>query len=167
MSTAFLEDKENIPNRSSNLSTPSVIPFAATMPSKRDAIQVEVEHKVTCECCYDDCNFDDMVSCSEGTHLFCGNCVSEYAKEQLFGNNRSDFRCMGSATCEGIYSDAMMKKALSPRLLENVEKHAYRENLLKFKIDSLWYVIETVLQELHRFELRGLSNSFPLHQDLP
>lgn len=36
----------------------------------------------------------------------------------------------------------MMEKALSPRLLKNADKHAYRAELLKCGMESLWYVIE-------------------------
>ena len=98
-----------------------------------------MEYEITCECCYGDHPFEAMVQCDEGAHLFCMSCVKEYIREQLYGNNRSVFPCMSSDGCTASFSSrAMFQKALSPKLLQNVEEHAYRAELSKANVEGLW-----------------------------
>ena len=120
------------------MATPSKIPSTAALAFPTNSPIPQVENELTCECCYGDYPFEDMVSCSEGNHLFCGNCVKDYAKEQLYGNDRSEFKCMSSDGCIGWYTDGMMKKALSPRTMANVEKHAFRREVMMNGSDNLW-----------------------------
>lgn len=103
------------------------------------------EPEVECECCFDDCNFEDMVSCNHG-HLFCTGCMTNYVNEQLFGKNRSELKCLSSEEgCDAGFSDVMLQKALSPSLCTKVNEHIYRSEVAKAHDDDLWYVLVSQL----------------------
>ncbi|CAB9503516.1 protein ligase RNF216 [Seminavis robusta] len=93
----------------------------------------------TCQCCFCDYSFDEMVACSEATHFFCKQCVSGYAKEELYGNDRSGLTCMSSDGCQGTYQAEMLEKALSPKTMKNMAEHSYRTEVGKSEMeDDIW-----------------------------
>ena len=41
--------------------------------------------KLECQCCYADHDFEDMVSCRLGGHLFCATCLQRHTEQRVFG----------------------------------------------------------------------------------
>jgi hypothetical protein len=91
-----------------------------------------------CECCFDHFPYDEMVACSEGTHLFCRACVDSHVKEQLFGNDRSSLICMSTDGCTGTYSSQVLEKALSPRTHRTFSQHCGRTEVQKCGMEDIW-----------------------------
>lgn len=125
--------------------TPTKDPLAvdlsvARMIASQPSPPRPVEFQITCECCYGDYSFEEMAQCDDG-HLFCKTCVQQYVREQFYGNNRSDFPCMSGDGCAADFSlRATLENVLSPKLLKNIEDHAFRSSVAKAKVDGLWQV---------------------------
>lgn len=107
-----------------------------TMPSppgsgikgRRKVAQLE------CQCCYVEYEYEVMVSCRKGGHLFCKTCLQKHTEQRVFGlgnfgnkpsstNGKStsskalEILCM-SAGCESGFNEGQLKKALSEKVLK-------------------------------------------------
>ena len=138
--------KENV-NPNSNRSGGSIPPFetpvkaivavAALHPSPHKS-PAPAEAEIECECCFGEYPFEGMAQCDSGDHLFCQTCVRDYVREQLFGQDRSDFPCMSSDSCIASFSNTVLEQALSPRLFKKVAEHTFRTEVSGAKMDDLW-----------------------------
>jgi hypothetical protein len=91
---------------------------------------------ISCECCFDDCTFEQLCSCSTGDHLFCKGCIEMYISEGVFGQGNlrgvSPIACMNSSSdCQGIFPRHFLEATLST----NVWK-AYDQSLTKEEISQ-------------------------------
>ncbi|ORE06621.1 hypothetical protein BCV72DRAFT_227974 [Rhizopus microsporus var. microsporus] len=72
---------------------------------------------ITCDCCFGDYTFEELLFCSEGKHAFCHECVSRYITEGLFGQGalraRSWIDCIASSdACSGCLPARTLKQVL-------------------------------------------------------
>ncbi|XP_053381969.1 uncharacterized protein LOC123563992 [Mercenaria mercenaria] len=65
---------------------------------------------IECGCCFGEYPFEQMVQCYEG-HLFCENCLRQYAKESVFGQGKADLICM-TELCDSAFPKSQLMKAL-------------------------------------------------------
>ncbi|RCH82248.1 hypothetical protein CU098_004045, partial [Rhizopus stolonifer] len=85
---------------------------------------------ITCDCCYSDESFEQLVFCSEGQHAFCHRCVTHYMSEGLFGQGtlRSQPRihCISMDECTGYFGQNTLRHLLSDDIWK-----AYESSLLE------------------------------------
>jgi TRIAD3 protein (E3 ubiquitin-protein ligase RNF216) len=56
------------------------------------------------------------MQCPDG-HLFCANCISQYAATQLGAHNPS-LVCMDSSDCNLAFPESELRRVLTPKLME-------------------------------------------------
>jgi hypothetical protein len=89
---------------------------------------------ISCECCFDDCTFEQLCSCSTGEHLFCKDCIERYISEGIFGQGNlrgvAPIACMNSSSdCDGIFSRHVLEVTLSSHIWK-----AYDQSLTKEEV---------------------------------
>ncbi|CAD5123798.1 DgyrCDS12109 [Dimorphilus gyrociliatus] len=91
---------------------------------------------VECGCCFSDIAFRDMIQCADG-HLFCKDCLRNYAKEAIFGGGgQSILQCM-NAECDCQFPHQLLQTTLDQKTLEKMDERQFLENITKAKISNL------------------------------
>lgn len=90
---------------------------------------------VECMCCCDTNEFSQMVACEEGAHLFCEECLNNYAKHQVFssGNLGMDKKTKKPALalqclygdCAAGFDRTFLERALDKKTLEKHDEIAF------------------------------------------
>lgn len=90
---------------------------------------------VECMCCCDTNEFSQMVSCTEGAHLFCEDCINNYAKSQVFGSGNLGMDkktktpalalqcCYGD--CTATFDRTFLERALDRQTLQKYDEIAF------------------------------------------
>ena len=90
-----------------------------------------------CGCCFDDVPVEATVHCQAG-HVFCGMCVQRYAEEQLFGNGKTQMRCMHmSGTCKEIFAESQLLRAIPPKTMKKYDEARAKEALALASVSDL------------------------------
>ncbi|KAG2172353.1 hypothetical protein INT43_004895 [Umbelopsis isabellina] len=89
---------------------------------------------IPCECCFDDCTFESLYSCSTGDHLFCQECIQRFISEGIFGQGNlrgvSPIACMNSSSdCEGIFTRQTLEAALTTNVWKTYEQSLTNEEI--------------------------------------
>ncbi|KAI7853059.1 hypothetical protein BDC45DRAFT_545755 [Circinella umbellata] len=144
---------------------------ALDIQSKEDAkIALEInEHEydelITCQCCYGDYVIEQLTFCSEGTHVFCHECIQHYISEGLFGQGSlrgaARIPCISMENdCDGCFQhDILEKIVLSQDIWSAYQKSIFEENLRHSKtarcsacgyceLDESTLPLDTALQRL-------------------
>jgi hypothetical protein len=107
--------------------------------------------KLECQCCFAEHNFEDMVSCRLGGHLFCVTCLQRHTEQRVFGVGNFGVRpdavanaivgangarrgrptskaleilCMAS-DCTSGFREEQLRRALSEKLLKKYNELQY------------------------------------------
>lgn len=95
----------------------------------------EEGQKIECGCCYGEATFEDMIQCLDG-HLFCIDCLRNYAKEAVFGQGKAMLSCMTSE-CDSTFPMSQLKNTLSSNILSKYEDRLTEESLCLAEMDDL------------------------------
>lgn len=88
---------------------------------------------IECACCFDSFPLDDMCQCRDEGHLFCFECMSNYANNQIFGSGNlgvvdeitkrpaMELKCF-SSKCRSGFSREMLEKGLPRQTLEKYDE---------------------------------------------
>jgi TRIAD3 protein (E3 ubiquitin-protein ligase RNF216) len=95
----------------------------------------EEGQKIECGCCYGEATFEDMIQCLDG-HLFCVDCLRNYAKEAVFGQGKATLSCMTS-DCDSTFPMSQLKKTLTSNILSKYEDRLTEESLCLAEMDDL------------------------------
>ena len=95
----------------------------------------EEGQKIECGCCFGEVVFEEMVQCLDG-HLFCVDCLKNYAKEAVYGSGKATLSCMTS-DCETTFPISQLKKALPTHILIKYEDRLQEESLLLAEMEDL------------------------------
>ncbi|KAF5310761.1 hypothetical protein D9619_007644 [Psilocybe cf. subviscida] len=87
---------------------------------QEDPVEEDQGGDIECGCCFGEYTFDKMVQCPDG-HLFCANCISQYAATQLGAHNPS-LVCMDSSECKLAFPESELRRVLTPKLMELYER---------------------------------------------
>ncbi|CEP19288.1 hypothetical protein [Parasitella parasitica] len=73
---------------------------------------------MTCDCCYGDHTFEQLLFCTEGSHAFCRECINHYMSEGLFGQGslrgQSRIQCISSTDdCQGCLPTQTLQHVVS------------------------------------------------------
>jgi TRIAD3 protein (E3 ubiquitin-protein ligase RNF216) len=86
-----------------------------------------------CACCFDEFDIDDMVSCKREGHLFCVDCLQQYASTKVFGEGNLgidkktkepslDLICFHPDGCESAFERNILVKALTNDTLRKYDE---------------------------------------------
>ncbi|KAL5476607.1 hypothetical protein ACEPAI_3287 [Sanghuangporus weigelae] len=90
---------------------------------------------IECGCCFDTYDFDKMVQCPDA-HLFCKDCITSYAENQL-GQHNPNIVCMDQSGCKLAFTDAELKRFLPAKLLELYERIKQAKEIEAAELDGL------------------------------
>mmetsp|Transcript_51298 Transcript_51298/g.58125 ORF Transcript_51298/g.58125 Transcript_51298/m.58125 type:complete len:839 (-) Transcript_51298:69-2585(-) len=90
---------------------------------------VENGSSVTCGICYDDVAKEECVPCKKNGHLFCRDCIIQYAESQIFGSGNLgidqetkkpalEIKCCDSGGCKSGFGDKQLQNALPRKIWE-------------------------------------------------
>ena len=91
--------------------------------------------KIECGCCFGEVTFEAMVQCLDG-HLFCADCLKNYAKEAVYGSAKAMLMCMTDG-CESTFPVSQLQKALPVHILTKYEDRMQEESLLLAEMEDL------------------------------
>lgn len=92
---------------------------------------------VKCECCDDNFEIDEMISCTNA-HIFCKSCFIKYVETIVFSNGKHEIPCMCSTEeCDGIYQESLLYNVLPSKLYETLEVNRINSSSIKSIIPGL------------------------------
>jgi len=98
--------------------------------------------QLECQCCYMEYEYELMVACKTGGHLFCKTCLQKHTEQRVFGlgnfgvkpnstnggNNKKEtskaleILCM-SAGCESGFQEGQLRKCLSEKVMKKYDDY--------------------------------------------
>ncbi|OBZ87452.1 hypothetical protein A0J61_04488 [Choanephora cucurbitarum] len=95
----------------------------------------ECHQLITCDCCYGDQSFEQLIFCSEGQHAFCFDCITHFVTEGLFGQGslrgQPRIHCISSTdSCLGCLPTRSLREVMTKDLW-NTYEHSLLENSYK------------------------------------
>jgi len=92
---------------------------------------------ITCGVCYCEQAFELMVQCADG-HLFCRDCLKNWAQEQLFGLGKTSLKCMSQEeACTETFPEDQLKAALPEKVFEKYQEAVAKDVLEKAQLPDL------------------------------
>jgi len=92
---------------------------------------------IECQCCCSEFAFEVVVQCSDG-HLFCRHCLQKYAEQTLFGDGRTQLKCMCTTeTCTGHFSERTLAVALPPQVLAKLEEAITKKMIAEANLEDI------------------------------
>ncbi|GJE95558.1 hypothetical protein PsYK624_117440 [Phanerochaete sordida] len=88
-----------------------------------------------CGCCFSSYSISKMTQCPDA-HLFCVECVTNYAAT-LLGEHNPAIGCMDQSGCKLLFAPAELRRILTPKLLELYERVSQRKELEAAGLDNL------------------------------
>ncbi|CAA7261257.1 unnamed protein product [Cyclocybe aegerita] len=90
---------------------------------------------IECQCCFSEYRFDKMVQCPEA-HLFCDDCVSQYAATKL-GEHDVNVVCMHSSGCAQPFPTSELRRVLTETLMSLYERIKQQKEIEAAGIEGL------------------------------
>ncbi|KAI8140458.1 hypothetical protein BJV82DRAFT_519959 [Fennellomyces sp. T-0311] len=93
----------------------------------------EYDQLITCQCCYGDYVIEQLLFCSEGTHMFCHACITHYISEGLFGQGTlrgvARISCISMDHCDGCFSHDKLEAVLTDDIWQAYQTSVFEENM--------------------------------------
>jgi hypothetical protein len=109
-------------------------------PSPNKSEATEFDMLLECGCCFNEYERAEMEECTanEG-HLICKNCIIQHVREQLDGNNSTNFRCIADANCHHKYHQAnVLDKVLPPDLAVRTDEAIFCREVEEAGLQGAW-----------------------------
>ncbi|KAJ3490885.1 hypothetical protein NLJ89_g11396 [Agrocybe chaxingu] len=90
---------------------------------------------IECQCCFSEYRFHKMVQCPEA-HLFCDDCVSQYAATKL-GEHDAHIVCMHSSGCAQPFPTSELRRVLTEKLMSLYERVKQQKEIEAAGIEGL------------------------------
>lgn len=88
--------------------------------------------QLQCQCCYDEYDFERMVSCRGKGHLFCRTCLQKHVEQRVFGLGNLgtsaeafEISCMHSSGCKSGFHEGQMRQALPEKVMKKYDEMRY------------------------------------------
>lgn len=91
-----------------------------------------------CGCCYDKYPFEQLIQCSEGD-LFCKSCLKSYVETTVFGEGRSQIKCMNTSSggCSGYFPESMLAVCLPEATYSKFQQAIARDAIKCAKLEFM------------------------------
>jgi len=97
----------------------------------------EAQALFECECCFSDCTWEDIVTCTN-FHFICRGCITHSVSEALFGQGgsllleKTTVRCISATAkpeCDGYISPQLLPHLLPSEIYDQVQSYFIRSQL--------------------------------------
>jgi len=131
--------------------------------------------QLECQCCYMEYEYELMVACKTGGHLFCKTCLQKHTEQRVFGlgnfgvkpnstnggnkketSKALEILCM-SAGCESGFQEGQLRKCLSEKVMKKYD----------FDYETVIFISITKRKEGRRMVLQILFLILPLCPSWP
>ncbi|KAF8610314.1 hypothetical protein BDV93DRAFT_430426 [Ceratobasidium sp. AG-I] len=118
-----------VPVAQAPIASTSAVKRPVTPPKPVETTEIE------CGCCFTEIDIAEMMQCAEG-HLFCPTCTKQNA-ETAVGDRKSDILCMDTSGCRAPFPHDQLKRVLSEKTLDLIDRLRQTKELEEAKIGGL------------------------------
>ncbi|PFH45453.1 hypothetical protein AMATHDRAFT_9204 [Amanita thiersii Skay4041] len=90
---------------------------------------------IECACCFSEYAFEKLIQCPE-THLFCKNCVVQYASTQL-GSHDTNLKCMHQSGCSLLFPESELRRVLPRKLMDLYDRLKQQKEIQEADLEGL------------------------------
>lgn len=90
---------------------------------------------IECECCYNECLFEDMAQCGGG-HLFCKDCLKT-SIETVVSEGRANLKCLSTADCDACIPVSELERCVPERTVKRLFATETENAVLQTDVEGL------------------------------
>ena len=101
--------------------------------------------------CFEQDDIDEMISCRDEAHLFCSDCLKNFAKSQIFGSGNlgidaktkkptTELKCIHRDGRTSGFDATSLGKALPKKTLDKYNELQFQAVVAQAGMKDLWYV---------------------------
>ncbi|KAL7471042.1 hypothetical protein ACHAXS_011314 [Conticribra weissflogii] len=88
-------------------------------------------------CCFEECDFEEIVTCQGGGHWFCRACLRKHIMELVFEQYKTEFLCMDMSECPSGFGEDQLRQVLSEKEMKKYDEMRCRAALRKAAMEDM------------------------------